>query len=375
MRMKMTTADTAGDSPITVELGERSYLVHVGRGLIGRVGALIRERLPAARKCAVVTSKAILGIHGNALMEALGGASIEATSVLVPDGEEAKTWSCAERLIGELLENRLARKSAVVAFGGGAVGDLSGFVSAIFLRGVSLVQVPTTLLAQVDSSLGGKAAVNHPMGKNLVGAFHQPSLVVSDPELLITLPRREVLSGMAEVVKHGVIADSELFDYIEKRSGELVDTDPDALSHVVRRSVAIKARLVSLDERDSKGVRVILNYGHTAGHALETLTGHELRHGEAVAMGMEIAARISAELGLIEEVDVGRQIRLLERLGLGMTPPKVGVEDMMDAMRRDKKTERGSIRFVLPTGIGTPPVFRAVQDELISSVLEGEGYG
>ncbi|UCD44468.1 MAG: 3-dehydroquinate synthase [Candidatus Bathyarchaeota archaeon] len=371
----MTTADTAGDSPITVELGERSYLVHVGRGLIGRVGALIRERLPAARKCAVVTSKAILGIHGNALMEALGGASIEATSVLVPDGEEAKTWSCAERLIGELLENRLARKSAVVAFGGGAVGDLSGFVSAIFLRGVSLVQVPTTLLAQVDSSLGGKAAVNHPMGKNLVGAFHQPSLVVSDPELLITLPRREVLSGMAEVVKHGVIADSELFDYIEKRSGELVDTDPDALSHVVRRSVAIKARLVSLDERDSKGVRVILNYGHTAGHALETLTGHELRHGEAVAMGMEIAARISAELGLIEEVDVGRQIRLLERLGLGMTPPKVGVEDMMDAMRRDKKTERGSIRFVLPTGIGTPPVFRAVQDELISSVLEGEGYG
>jgi 3-dehydroquinate synthase len=371
----MTTADTTGDSPITVELGEKSYPVHVGRGLIGEVGALIRERLPSASRCAVVTSEEIQRIHGKALMEALGEADIEATTALVPDGEEAKTWGRAERLIGELLENRLDRKSAVVAFGGGAVGDLSGFVSAIFLRGVSLVQVPTTLLAQVDSSLGGKAAVNHPMGKNLVGAFHQPSLVVSDTELLMTLPRREVLSGMAEVVKHGVIADSELFDYIERRIGELVDADPDALTHVVRRSVVIKARLVSLDERDSKGVRAILNYGHTAGHALETLTEHEFRHGEAVAMGMEVAAKISSELELIEEAEVERQSRLLEKLGLGMTPPRVGVENMMEVMRRDKKAEGGSIRFVLPTGIGTPPVLRAVQDDFISSVLEGEGYG
>ena len=375
MRMKMTTADTSEDSPITMELGERSYPVHVGRGLIGRVGALIRERLPTASRCAVVTSKAILGIHGDALMEALGEAGIEAITALVPDGEEAKTWSCAERLIGELLENRLDRKSAVVAFGGGAVGDLSGFVSAIFLRGVSLVQVPTTLLAQVDSSLGGKAAVNHPMGKNLVGAFHQPSLVVSDPELLMTLPRREVLSGMAEVVKHGVVADSDLFDYIEKRSGDLVDADPDALTHVVRSSVAIKAGLVSRDERDTKGVRAVLNYGHTAGHALETLTGHELRHGEAVAMGMEIAAKISAELGHIEEVDVERQSSLLEKLGLRRAPPILEVESIVEIMRRDKKAEMGSIRFVLPTGIGTTPVLSAVQDDLISKVLEGEGYG
>lgn len=375
MRMKMTTADTSEDSPITVELGERSYPVHVGRGLIGRVGALIRERLSSASRCAVVTSKAILGIHGDALMEALDEAGIEAITALVPDGEEAKTWSCAERLIGELLENRLDRKSAVVAFGGGAVGDLSGFVSAIFLRGVSLVQVPTTLLAQVDSSLGGKAAVNHPMGKNLVGAFHQPSLVVSDPELLMTLPRREVLSGMAEVVKHGVVADSDLFDYIEKRSGDLVDADPDALTHVVRSSVAIKAGLVSRDERDTKGVRAVLNYGHTAGHALETLTGHELRHGEAVAMGMEIAAKISAEVGYIEEVDVERQSSLLEKLGLRRAPPTLEVESIVEIMRRDKKAEMGSIRFVLPTGIGTTPVLRAVQDDLISMVLEGEGYG
>lgn len=371
----MTPTNAAEDSLITVELGERSYPVHVGRGLIGRVGALIRERLPTASRCAVVTSKAILGIHGAALMEALDEAGIEAITALVPDGEEAKTWSCAERLIGELLENRLDRKSAVVAFGGGAVGDLSGFVSAIFLRGVGLVQVPTTLLAQVDSSLGGKAAVNHPMGKNLVGAFHQPSLVVSDPELLMTLPRREVLSGMAEVVKHGVIADSDLFDYIEKRSGDLVDADPDALTHVVRSSVAIKAGLVSRDERDTKGVRAVLNYGHTAGHALETLTGHELRHGEAVAMGMEIAAKISAELGHIEEVDVARQSSLLEKLGLRRAPPILEVESIIEIMRRDKKAEMGSIRFVLPTGIGTTPVLRAVQDDLISMVLEGEGYG
>jgi len=190
-------------------------------------------------------------------------------------------------------------------------------------------------------------------------------------------PLRNHVDRLRTIHHHNVQGqnDKALFDYIERRIGELVDADPDALTHVVRRSVVIKARLVSLDERDSKGVRAILNYGHTAGHALETLTEHEFRHGEAVAMGMEVAAKISSELELIEEAEVERQSRLLEKLGLGMTPPRVGVENMMEVMRRDKKAEGGSIRFVLPTGIGTPPVLRAVQDDFISSVLEGEGYG
>lgn len=361
--------------PVTVELGERSYPVHVGRGLIKKTGALIKERLPDAGKCVVITSEVILGIHGDALLGALYGAGIEAGVALVPDGEEAKSWQCAEALIGELLENSLDRKSVVVAFGGGAVGDVSGFVSSIFMRGVSLVQVPTTLLAQVDSSLGGKAAVNHPMGKNLVGAFHQPSLVVSDPELLTTLPRREVLSGLAEVVKHGVIADRDLFEYIEERSRELVDADPDALTHVVRRSVAMKARLVELDERDTEGPRAVLNYGHTVGHALENLTEHHLRHGEAVALGMEAAAAISEKLSLFTRGESERQTRLLEALGLSLEPPAVDVGRMVEVMRRDKKTEEGAIRFVLPTGIGSDPVLREIPEELIRQTLEEKGYG
>jgi 3-dehydroquinate synthase len=294
-----------------VELGERSYPVYVEAGLLERVGPLIKEVLPAAGKCVVITSETVHGIHGETLETSLEEAGINGGVVLVPDGEAAKSWAVAEQLIGELLLKGLDRQSMVVAFGGGAIGDLSGFVASIYLRGVRLVQVPTTLLSQVDSSLGGKAAVNHPMGKNLIGSFHQPSLVVSDPGLLATLPRRELLSGLGEVVKHGVIADGDLFDYVGEHGEEMLEADPDHLSHAVRRSVAIKARLVALDERDDKGIRAALNYGHTIGHAVEALSGMEVRHGEAVALGMVAAARISEELGLMAKDDVGRQRRLL----------------------------------------------------------------
>jgi 3-dehydroquinate synthase len=358
-----------------VELGERSYCIYVGAGLIETVGPLINEALPSAGKCVVITSETVHSIHGGTLAGSLEEAGINGGTVLVPDGEAAKSWAVAEQLIGELLLKGLDRQSTVVAFGGGAIGDLSGFVASIYLRGVRLVQVPTTLLSQVDSSLGGKAAVNHPMGKNLIGSFHQPSLVVSDPGLLATLPRRELLSGLGEVVKHGVIADGDLFDYVGEHGEEMLDADPDPLTHAVRRSVTIKGRLVALDERDDKGIRAALNYGHTMGHAVEALSGMEVRHGEAVALGMVAAARISEELGLMVNDDVGRQRRLLGRLGFDLSPLRLDVSELLEVMRKDKKVKGGSIRFVLPTGIGSPPVMRAVSEPIISRALEEEGYG
>lgn len=372
----MKTTDLATHiQPIMVELGWRSYPIYVAKGLIVRVGRLLGERLPSARRCVVVTSDTIHRMHGEALMRSFGEAGIDVGLALVPDGEEAKSWFSADQLIGELLELGLDRQSVVVSFGGGAVGDLSGFVASIFLRGVSLVQVPTTLLAQVDSSIGGKAAVNHPKGKNLIGSFHQPALVVSDLELLITLPRRELLSGLGEVVKYGVIADPDLFGLAEAIGEKLINADLGALTDVVRRCATIKAKLVGLDERDTRGIRAALNYGHTVGHALEVLTGLGLRHGEAVALGMGVAAQISERLGLMEKGDVVRQRRLLEQLGFELEPPRLDPLKLIEVMHRDKKVEGDSIRLVLPTGIGSTPVLRPVPDHIISKVLEDEGFG
>jgi 3-dehydroquinate synthase len=361
--------------PIVVDLAERSYPVYVGAGLLRKMGPLMMEHLVSAGKCAVVTSPPINEIYGETVLASLEAAGLESSVCLVPDGEEAKTWSMTEALIGDLLDASLDRNSVVVALGGGAVGDVAGFASSIFLRGVHLVQVPTTLLAQVDSSIGGKTAVNHPRGKNLIGSFYQPSLVISDPELLSSLPQRELLSGLGEVVKHGVIADLPLFNFIDENAERLVEADPEALVYVVRRSIVMKKELVALDERDSKGVRAVLNYGHTLGHALETLTRHEVRHGEAVALGMIYASRLSVRLALMGEEDAGRQGGILEALGFNLEPPQVGRSGLLEAMHRDKKTEGGSIRFVLPTGIGTQPILRAIPDDVISQELEAEGYG
>jgi 3-dehydroquinate synthase len=227
----------------------------------------------------------------------------------------------------------------------------------------------------VDSSLGGKTAVNHPKGKNLIGSFHQPSLVVSDPSILRTRQREELLSGLGEVVKHGVIADAVLFEFIEDKASPLVEANTSALVHVVKRSVAIKGGLIPVDERDDKGLRAILNYGHTTGHALEILSEHELRHGEAVALGMIVASRISKNLGLIAIRDIERQRRLLEALGFRLKPPKLGSTEIVEIMHRDKKAVGQSIRFVLPTGIGSTPVLRPVSEILITQSLEDEGYG
>ena len=361
--------------PIHINLGNRSYPIYVAPDLLKETGKIISNMLPQAKKCVIVTSKLICDLHCETLLASLKEADIKADITLVPDGEEAKSWASAESLLGDMLEIGLDRKSTVIAFGGGTVGDLSGFVASIYMRGIGLIQIPTTLLAQVDSSIGGKAAVNHPSGKNLIGSFHQPSLVVSDTKILATLPKREILNGLGEVVKHGVIADVDLFKYLEEKPSKILKVEPDTLSKIVRKNVIIKGRLVERDERDLTGIRAILNYGHTAGHALEKLTHMKLRHGEAVALGMCIASNISIEHGLMKPKDAARQRNLMKQLGFNLNPPRVNPKEVVKAMWLDKKTEADSIRFILPTGIGYTPKLVPVSEATILDAMKVEGYG
>jgi len=351
-----------------VDLGERSYRILVGKGISMQLGEMVEELLPDVTRCAVVTSPSVDQLYGDAVLESLR--CVSPVKILVPEAEEAKTWNQAGKLLGALVNQGFDRRSLVVALGGGSIGDLAGFVASIYLRGVRVAQMPTTLLAQVDSGIGGKTSVNHPQGKNLIGAFHQPSLVVCDPMFLLSLPSRELRSGLSEVVKYGVIADGELFKILETHGEGLVETDQSILTDVVKRCVAIKSRLVEQDERDSTGARAALNYGHTIGHAIETLSGHSVRHGEAVAVGMVAASRIAIELGLLSEFDLDRQVKVLEALGIEATLPSMDTFEVLAVMRRDKKAEAGQIRFVLPTGIGVPPHVRAVDDTVIIKSLE-----
>ena len=275
----------------TVRLGGRDYPVLAGAGLLDRFGEAIAEYIPGATGCVLVTSPQVDALYGVRAMTSLE--SLHPGKVTIPEGEEAKTWDAAGELLGSLIRQGLDRKGVVVALGGGSVGDSAGFAASLYMRGIRVVQVPTTLLGQVDSGVGGKTAVNHPAGKNLIGTFHQPSLVACDTGLLSTLPRRELLSGLAEVVKYGVIADAKLYVGIEAEAEKLLSADPQALRWVVARCVAAKARLVESDERDEKGVRAALNYGHTMGHAVETLSGHSIppRRGGGDRHGRRFAGR------------------------------------------------------------------------------------
>ena len=350
----------------TVSLGERSYPILVGGGLLGRLGEAIGEQLPGVTGCVVVTSPSVEKLYGGQAMVALE--ALRPGRVVVPDGEEAKTWGAAGKLLGSLIKHGLDRRGIVVALGGGSVGDSAGFAASIYMRGVRVVQAPTTLLGQVDSGVGGKTAVNHPAGKNLIGSFHQPSLVACDTGLLATLPKRELRSGLAEVAKYGVIGDAILYKGVEVEAEKLLGADPQALRWMVTRCVAAKARYVEADERDERGIRVALNYGHTVGHAVETLSDHTIRHGEAVAIGMVAASRVAVSLGLLKRPDLDRQIALLEALELPTESP-YGADEVIPLMRRDKKAEHGSIRLVLPTGIGTEPAVRVVSEAEIRGAL------
>lgn len=351
-----------------IRLGGRGYQIYVGAGLSGRLGEILTASKPEATGCVVVTSDPIDRLYGEAVAASLGG--LNPRTLVVPDGEEAKEWENAGTLLGRFLDAGLDRNGVVIALGGGAVGDLAGFAASIYMRGVAVVQVPTTLLGMVDSSIGGKTAVNHVKGKNMIGSFHQPVAVVADPLLLRSLPIREVRSGLAEVVKYGVIADEALFRYVEENTKRLLGLDQECMSHVIGRCASIKTRYVEEDERDDKGVRAALNYGHTLGHAAERLAIPELRHGEAVSIGMVYAADLAVRMGLMDPEEAQAQRRVLEGIGLPTNLPALEANELIRYMRRDKKAEEGRIRMILPTGIGSPPTLRTVEESKLIEAMK-----
>jgi 3-dehydroquinate synthase len=346
---------------IAVALGERSYTVKVGPGLIDEAGRHIAPLL-RQKRVVVVTDETVAGLHLPRLRAALEGTGIGHQSVILPPGEHTKDFSFLQKLTGDLLEIGIERSSVLVAFGGGVIGDLAGFAAAVVLRGIDFVQVPTTLLAQVDSSVGGKTAIDMPQGKNLVGAFHQPRLVLADVDLLKTLPKREVLAGYAEVVKYGLINDPTFFEWLEANGEAVVRIDAAAARQAVATSCRAKAAVVAADERE-QGDRALLNLGHTFAHALETETGYgpDLLHGEAVAVGMALAFDLSARLGLCPAADAARVRRHLRAIGLPAaladikTPgsqQRWNIGALLAHMGRDKKVRDGKVTFILARGIG-----------------------
>ncbi len=354
---------------IEVRLGGNSYQIHIGRGILSRLGLWLKQSW-ATDKLVIVTHPSVERLYGNALRQKLTQQGFEVTVLLVPEGEEQKSLETAGRLYSELSDFRAERTTPIIALGGGVIGDLAGFVAATYLRGVPLVQAPTTLLAQVDSSIGGKVAVDHNHLKNKIGAFYQPGLVVSDIATLSTLPAGELGYGLAEVIKYGVIGDEGLFTYLEENLDRIRSLDSIALEEIVFHSAGIKAGVVEKDERDS-GLRNILNYGHTVGHAIETVSGFTVGHGQAVAVGMVVAGKISNRLGMFGNDEQIRLKRLIQRAGLPTEFPGLDVDMVIQAMEHDKKIRHGRIRFVLPKSIGEVFVTDEVTPSLIEQVLAG----
>ncbi len=337
---------------ITVDLPDRSYPIYIGSGLLGHPGLL--DPHVGGRDALIVTNTTVGPLYLTQLSAMLASSQVE--SVLLPDGEACKTMATAELILDALVTNRFGRDCVVVALGGGVVGDITGFAASVYQRGVDFIQVPTTLLAQVDSSVGGKTGINHPGGKNLVGAFHQPLCVVSDSDTLRTLADRELAAGLAEVVKSALIADAGFFEWIEHRSADLLSRQPAAVNHAIRRSCEIKAAVVADDERE-RGRRALLNLGHSFGHAIELRAGYGAwLHGEAVAAGIGMAARFSARLGWLPQAQVTRITTLLERLHLPTRPPAMDPQAFLAAMAMDKKVLAGQLRLILLPAIGTGKV-------------------
>lgn len=355
---------------VAVQLGPRSYSIHIGSGILRGLGGLLAE-LDLGEKALLVSNPTVYRRYGELVKASLEKNGFEVIPAEIGDGEEYKTLDEAVKLYDLAFTGGLDRRCPVIALGGGVVGDLAGFLAATYLRGVPFIQVPTTLLAQVDSSVGGKVAVNHPGGKNIIGAFYQPGLVAADLETLKTLPAREMKGGLAEVIKYGVIADGGFFAWLEERLEQVLDLRAEALEHAVETSCRIKAGVVAADETE-QGQRVILNYGHTVGHAVETLTGYRrVSHGEAVGLGMAVAARISTSLGMLTEKEGRRIISLIERAGLPVDiPPALSPDDILAAMSRDKKTLAGRLTMVLPAGIGRVKKISGLDEKLIRETIK-----
>ena len=355
-----------------VDTGEDRYPIWVGAGEIARLPDRLRQ-LGLDGTVYLIADEHVMDAHGDRLVEALDGGGFRGASYVVPAGEASKRPSVVEELYGWLAESRAERRDTILAFGGGVVGDLAGHVAATYLRGMPLVQAPTTVLAMNDAAIGGKVAVDLPAGKNLVGAFHQPRAVIADVDLLATLPRRALAEGLAEVVKHGLILDPGLMDEIERHAGALVAPrlDAELMARVTARSARLKSLVVSADPRE-QGLRAILNYGHTIGHGIEAATGYaDFLHGEAVAAGMIGAARIGERMGLHDSEIVARLADVLRALGLPLSAPGVDPEAVLGAMRLDKKVERGRMRFVLLEEIGRPVVRDDVPEDLVREVVRG----
>ena len=352
---------------VPIQLGDRSYSIHIGEGLLGRSSTW--EKLPNAPMALIVTNVSVAPLYGEQLKDALKQKYSRVELLCLPDGETFKTFETLNLIFDQLLGSGADRKTILFALGGGVIGDMTGFAAACFMRGVPFVQVPTTLLAQVDSSVGGKTAINHPLGKNMIGAFYQPELVVCDLDTLQTLPSRELSAGLAEIIKYGPIADMTFMQWIEDNLELLISKEVGALAYAVQRSCEIKASVVGVDEKEG-GLRAILNFGHTFGHAIEAGLGFGVwLHGEAVGCGMVMAANLSHKLGLVDETFVKRLTSLIERAGLPVKGPKLGAQEYIEHMRVDKKAQAGQIRFVLINAPGQAQVMGA-EDTLVAQVID-----
>lgn len=362
---------------VPVNLESRSYRIDIGHGILASAGPLFRSWDAFADqpelRALIVADRVLESTHLATLQDSLSAGSFSVTTHLVNSGETSKCWTEVQAICDRLVEMAADRRTLIIALGGGVIGDLAGFAAAIYARGLRLIQIPTTLLSMVDSSVGGKTGINHPQGKNLIGAFHQPAGVLIDQSVLQTLPDREYRSGLAEVVKYGVILDADFFARLEANPQLLLQRDPELLAEVIARSCSLKAQVVQEDERETTGLRAILNYGHTFGHAFEALAGYgQLLHGEAVAIGMICASRLAEQLQRITSQDTARQRELLQALSLPVTVPdalRSQPQAILDRMLLDKKTENRELRFVLPSRIGHTEVVTGISAEQALQIL------
>ena len=352
---------------LKVDLGDRSYPIHIGAGLLERAELIVPHL--AQKRVAVVTNTTVAPLYLERLTATLTAAGVAVHPIVLPDGEAYKNWETLNRIFDALLTWRAERKTTLIALGGGVIGDMTGFAAACYQRGVPFIQIPTTLLSQVDSSVGGKTGINHPLGKNMIGAFYQPKAVLADTDTLKTLPPRELSAGLAEVIKYGFIWDEAFLVWLEAHMEKLRALDAEAVTHAIYRSCEIKAQVVAQDEREG-GLRAILNLGHTFGHAIETGMGYgNWLHGEAVGAGMALAAETSRRLGWIPDADVARARALIRAAGLPDTAPDMALEAWFDYMGHDKKVESGQLRFVLLKKLGEAVITGDVPKDVLTGVL------
>ena len=371
---KVQTIMKNSDTHLEVDLGERSYPIEIGADLLTDTALL--GRLISVKRIVIITNTVVAPLYLETLTRSLETAGKTVQSLVLPDGEKEKNWTSLMKIFDFLMEHKCDRKTTLVALGGGVIGDMTGYAAASFMRGVPFVQVPTTLLAEVDSSVGGKTGINHPLGKNMIGAFYQPEAVIADTKTLDTLPDRELVAGLAEVIKYGAIIDRPFFEWLEDHIGNLLARDRDALAYAIRRSCEIKADIVRQDERESTGLRAILNFGHTFGHAIEAGLGYgEWLHGEAVGCGMVMAADLSCRMGWLDATLRDRIRALVEKAGLPVVSPALGTERWIGLMQVDKKNAGGEIQFVLLKTLGEAVVTPVPMDLLGATLRESSAAG